>query len=85
MLETQSEGSRGILVVEDDEQLQTALSVALSQQGYDVTVARDGHEGLEHVERDAPWLVLTDLSCLEKGEWNFYGKCEHKVTICPLW
>ena len=35
MLETDSGVSRGILVVEDDEQLQTALSTVLSQHGYD--------------------------------------------------
>ncbi len=71
MLDTESGVSRGILVVEDDEQLQTALTQVLSQHGYDVTVARDGHEGLEKVERETPWLVLTDLSLPGKGGMEF--------------
>ncbi|MDH4194091.1 MAG: response regulator, partial [Nitrospirota bacterium] len=62
MVDTESGEGRGILVVEDDEQLQTALTKVLSQNGYAVTVARDGYEGLERMERDAPWLVLTDLN-----------------------
>ena len=84
MLETESEGSRGILVVEDDEQLQTALSTALSQQGYDVTVARDGYEGLEHVERETPWLVLTDLSLPGKGGMEFLREVRTQGYHMPV-
>jgi DNA-binding NtrC family response regulator len=63
--------SRGILIIEDDEQLQAALKRVFSQQGYPVTVARDGYEGLESVERNPPWLVLTDLNLPGKGGMDF--------------
>jgi DNA-binding NtrC family response regulator len=84
MLDTASGLSRGILVVEDDEQLQTALTKVLSQHGYDVTVARDGHEGLEHVERDAPWLVLTDLSLPGKGGMEFLREVRTQGYHMPV-
>ncbi len=84
MLETESGASRGILVVEDDEQLQTALSKVLSQHGYEVTVARDGYEGLEHVERDAPWLVLTDLSLPGKGGMEFLREVRTQGYHMPV-
>ena len=84
MLETESGMSRGILVVEDDEQLQTALRTALSQHGYEVTVARDGYEGLEHVERDAPWLVLTDLSLPGKGGMEFLREVRTQGYHMPV-
>ncbi len=84
MLETESGMSRGILVVEDDEQLQTALSKVLSQHGYEVTVAKDGYEGLEHVERDAPWLVLTDLSLPGKGGMEFLREVRTQGYHMPV-
>ncbi len=84
MLDTESGVSRGILVVEDDEQLQTALTKVLSQQGYEVTVARDGYEGLEHVERDAPWLVLTDLSLPGKGGMEFLREVRTQGYHMPV-
>lgn len=84
MLDTESGASRGILVVEDDEQLQTALTKVLSQHGYEVTVARDGYEGLEHVERDAPWLVLTDLSLPGKGGMEFLREVRTQGYHMPV-
>ncbi|MDH5563955.1 MAG: sigma-54 dependent transcriptional regulator [Nitrospirota bacterium] len=84
MLDCGSGAGRGILVVEDDEQLQTALTTVLSQHGYDVTVARDGHEGLEHVERDAPWLVLTDLSLPGKGGMEFLREVRTQGYQMPV-
>ena len=84
MLETESGVSRGILVVEDDEQLQTALRTVLSQHGYEVTVAKDGYEGLEHVERDAPWLVLTDLSLPGKGGMEFLREVRMQGYHMPV-
>lgn len=84
MLDSGRGTGRGILVVEDDEQLQTALTTVLSQHGYDVTVARDGHEGLEHVERDAPWLVLTDLSLPGKGGMEFLREVRTQGYEMPV-
>ncbi len=84
MLETESGSSRGVLVVEDDEQLQTALTKILSQHGYEVTIARDGYEGLEHVERDTPWLVLTDLSLPGKGGMEFLREVRTQGYHMPV-
>jgi len=84
MLGTENELGRGILVVEDDEQLQTALTQVLSQHGYEVTVARDGYEGLEVVERDPPWLVLTDLSLPGKGGMEFLREVRTQGYHMPV-
>lgn len=37
------------------------LRLALADEGYDVTVAADGQQGLEALEREAPDVVLLDL------------------------
>lgn len=84
MIDTEGGGGRGILVVEDDEQLQSALTHALSQHGYAVTVARDGYEGLERMEREVPWLVLTDLNLPGKGGMEFLREVRSQGYHMPV-
>ena len=51
-----------ILIVEDDEGVQEALANVLSEEGYEVEVARDGNEALQRLESGpAPSLILLDL------------------------
>ncbi len=76
--------SRGILIIEDDEQLQAALRRVFREQGYPVTVARDGYEGLESVERNPPWLVLTDLNLPGKGGMDFLREVRAQGHQMPV-
>ena len=50
-----------VLVIEDEESFIEALVVGLRREGFVVTVARDGVEGLEMFERSRPDLILLDL------------------------
>jgi DNA-binding response OmpR family regulator len=50
-----------ILIVEDERDLRTLLSWALSQDGFDVSLAENGEEGLRQAISSAPDLVLLDL------------------------
>ena len=50
-----------LLIVEDDQELASALSRGLSQQGYAVDTAEDGEQGLYLADVDAYDLVLLDL------------------------
>lgn len=50
-----------ILVVEDEEAFVDALTVALSKEGFVVSVARDGAEALEAFAANEPDLILLDL------------------------
>src|SRR5438270_4653351 len=50
-----------VLVIEDEESFIEALVVGLKREGFLVTVARDGLEGLELFERSRPNLILLDL------------------------
>jgi two-component system KDP operon response regulator KdpE len=50
-----------ILVIEDEPPLQKFLRVALESQGYAVTVASRGEEGLRHAAVGQPDLVVLDL------------------------
>jgi DNA-binding response OmpR family regulator len=50
-----------ILIVEDEHAVARGIQYALQQEGYEVTLARSGEEGLEVATRDAPDLVLLDV------------------------
>ena len=54
-------GPTKVLLVEDDRFLRRACEQSLRQQGFDVTSAVDGEEGLAAVRRDLPDVVLLDL------------------------
>lgn len=50
-----------ILVVEDDKSLADVLEYNLAHAGFEVSVARDGRDGLQQAEVKVPDLVLLDL------------------------
>jgi CheY-like chemotaxis protein len=51
-----------VLIVEDDEDIQTAMKAILELEGYSVQVANHGGQALEILERDTrPCLILLDL------------------------
>ncbi|HEX5466817.1 MAG TPA: response regulator [Candidatus Limnocylindrales bacterium] len=50
-----------ILVVDDDPNIQRLLTYTLRQEGYEVSLATDGEEGLSRFESDAPDLLLVDI------------------------
>ncbi|MGH9017228.1 MAG: winged helix-turn-helix domain-containing protein [Acidimicrobiales bacterium] len=61
MTDTTDDTRVNVLVAEDEESFVDALSVGLSREGFDVSVARDGNEALEMFERLEPDLVLLDI------------------------
>ena len=73
VLETrESKQKRTILVVDDDRRVVDLLQISLSQNGYHVTTASTGEEGLEQVRRETPDLVILDLRLPKK---NGYEVC----------
>jgi len=50
-----------ILVVDDEDIVRTSCSRALSPEGYEVRLARNGVEGLQMANEERSDLVLTDL------------------------
>jgi CheY-like chemotaxis protein len=64
-----------ILVVEDDPGIQSFLSMALRDEGYEVKVAGDGKQGLEFLSRRKPMLIILDLMMPVMDGWTFL---EHK-------
>jgi DNA-binding response OmpR family regulator len=54
-------GKKRILVVEDDESITLGLRMNLEAEGYEVSVAFDGEEGLERAAMEKPDLVVLDV------------------------
>ncbi len=50
-----------ILLVDDDFEIIESLRLALEAKGYDVLVARDGHQGQAMAEREDPDLLILDM------------------------
>lgn len=50
-----------VLVVDDDPDIATFMSMSLTRAGYEVAVAHDGHEALALVAAERPDLVLLDI------------------------
>ncbi len=50
-----------ILIVEDDKFLRELISQKLVKDGYDISLAVDGEEGIKKIKEEKPDLVLLDL------------------------
>ncbi len=53
--------TNSILIVDDEQEMRDLLKDTLEDHGYQVAVAREGGEALEHLGRDEYLVVLTDL------------------------
>ncbi|MFM7450742.1 MAG: SpoIIE family protein phosphatase [Leptolyngbyaceae cyanobacterium] len=49
-----------ILIIDDDPIIQLLLKRAMIEQGYDITIAKDGYEGLEFAKSLHPNLIICD-------------------------
>jgi phosphoserine phosphatase RsbU/P len=54
-----------ILIVDDDDDIRELLFDRLEFMGHDVSIARNGREGLERIEADKPDLVMLDIQMPE--------------------
>lgn len=50
-----------IFVIDDDENMQTVLDIALTEDGYDVELASNGEDALRQLDQILPDLVLCDV------------------------
>lgn len=57
---TLASGQASILFVEDEPGISSVFAMLLELEGYRVTVANDGVDGLEKLRREMPDLVITD-------------------------
>ena len=59
-----------ILYIEDNEDNIYMLSRRLTRKGFEVIIAKDGAEGLEKAQSDAPDLIIMDLDLPVMDGWE---------------
>jgi signal transduction histidine kinase len=67
-----------ILVVDDDPEMRSALSLILESQGYKVRTAQDGEEGLEKINEREPDLLILDLLMPKMDGFEVCKRLEEK-------
>ena len=56
----------GVLIIDDEEDVRTAIREVLTRAGYDVRTASDGQEGLAAQRQEPAAVVITDIIMPEK-------------------
>ena len=69
-----------ILVIDDEQISREGVAEVLADEGYDVQVAADGHEGIALFATFQPHLVLTDLQMPKLGG---IGVVNHVKSVSP--
>jgi CheY-like chemotaxis protein len=70
-----------ILLADDDEEVLAALNGVLESEGYEVILAKDGREAIDHFLEGLVDVALLDLNMPFKGGWETF---ERLTTIHPL-
>jgi CheY-like chemotaxis protein len=81
------EGGRSkiILVVEDDEGIRETLKFALELDGYKVSTAANGQEGIELLQTiPKPGLILLDLMMPVMDGWGFIAALEKDMAFSTI-
>lgn len=75
-----------ILVVDDEKDLVSLLSLHLKQAGYNVVPAFDGEEGYKKYQEEAPDLIILDLKMPKMNGFEVCRKIrrENKDTQIPI-
>jgi DNA-binding response OmpR family regulator len=81
-----------VLIIEDEEAMQMAISEALATQGVTTLVESDGKKGLETALREHPDLILLDifmpkmdgLAVIEELRLNEWGKTVPVIILTNL-
>jgi DNA-binding response OmpR family regulator len=70
-----------ILVVDDDPYILLSLEFLMKKNGYQVTVARNGNEALDCINKEKPALVILDIMM---PDVDGYAICSHIKTSKQL-
>lgn len=75
---------RKILVIEDEENIREGLIDALTMEGYEVTGATDGREGLKYYAQWNPELILLDIMMPHKSGYDICREIRRGNSKIPI-
>ena len=71
-----------ILIIEDDKFVRDLITKLLAEEGFDISIAVDGKEGMKKIEEESPDLILLDLNLPDsQGIDTFYFIHDHSPQI----
>lgn len=76
--------AKKILIVEDDKFLRELIFEKLSGEGYEVSKAADGEEGVKKINEESPDLVLLDLILPGMDGFEVLSKVRGKKEIAQM-
>ncbi len=69
-----------ILLVEDDDNIQEFVKIALVDEGYEVLSAQDGVVALHLIDEKKPALILLDLRMPIMDGWTFLRQYRQRTA-----
>jgi DNA-binding response OmpR family regulator len=76
--------SRKVLIVEDEEDIATAMSDRLESWGFDTTLAYSGQAGLDLLIDTWPDLVLLDIRLPDRDGLRVLAEMREKSVAIPI-
>lgn len=76
--------NKTVLVVDDEEDVRSFLTTALTEAGFNVATATDGFEALEAVKKNAPDLISLDLVMPKRSGVKFYRDLQKNKTWATI-
>jgi CheY-like chemotaxis protein len=73
-----------IIIIDDEPDIVTFLTVLLQDNGYDTVSAGNGQEGLGKIQAERPDLVLLDITMPEKSGVRCYREMRENPDLRPI-
>jgi len=70
-----------ILIIEDEEVMYNLLARKLSSRGYEISIAKDGEEGLAKLREAMPDLVLLDIVMPKKDGFEVMEEMQKEDNL----
>jgi len=73
--------AKKILIIEDEELMYNLLERKLTADGYKITVAKDGIEGMEMMKKEKPDLILLDIVMPKKNGFEVMEEMQKEKEL----
>jgi two-component system cell cycle response regulator DivK len=70
-----------VIIIDDEPDIVTFLTVLLEDNGYTTISAKDGREGMEKIKAEHPELVLLDITMPEKSGVRCYRELRENPDL----
>src|SRR3990172_5790833 len=84
LLSLRSHSVPHILIVEDKESMAAMLRETLQMEGYEISIAHDGREGIRLIKSEVFQMVITDLKLPHKSGLDVLKASQEEFPLMPV-